>query len=198
LKDVARDGFIHSFDDGIFLPKKDMFAKDRILNEGLNEVISYTKAYREKLAPRINPIEVEKKFTVNMDSIPLNLIGYIDYLQEVKDRIGIGDLKTTAKSWSYGQINTEIQPVFYSFAFEKLFSITPVFTFHILVGLKSGVKLDHQEKESTLQDYNMLRARIEALCRMLKTGTFPPAHPGNWNCSEKWCGYYRTCRYVGN
>ncbi len=193
LQDAARDGFIHSFDNGIFLPKEDIPHKKTILNDGLNDTLRLTKLYRNEVAPNAKPVAVEEKFKIDV-GLPLFLSGTIDY----EEIAVINDLKTTTKSWSNGKIDSEIQPIFYSFVHEHETGIRPEFFYHILVALKKSEKLQQQSITPTKKHYRALFAKLALFCKMLETGLFPPANPSAWWCSEKWCGYYLTCKYVGN
>lgn len=193
VKDATRDGYVYAFRNGIHLAKEEKSAKNTILNEGLNKSLRLAKLNHEEVAPKIQPIAVEERFKLDI-GLELPLEGTMDYQKEPE----IGDLKTAAKSWTEGQIEKEIQPVLYSFVHEIENNIRPKFTYHILVDLKSGPKLQEQEITVTDNHYKALFHKINMVIRMVKTGVFPPANPTSWWCEEKWCGYYNTCPYVGN
>jgi len=194
LKDAARDAFVNAFRNGIYLARDDRPKKKTILNEGLNDTLRLTELYRDKVAPDIQPVAVERKFNVVIPGIPLPLAGRMDY----EKRARVGDLKSATKSWPEGRINEEIQPIFYSYVHEHEEGIRPEFIYHILVALKKETKLQTQTKTATDADYRGLMARCAAFCQMVQAGVFPPANPSDWWCGEKWCGYYQTCPYVGN
>lgn len=194
LKDAARDGFVRSFRNGIFLAKEDIPLKDRILNDGLNDCLTLTGLYHEEVAPMIVPVEVERQFRIDV-GLDLPLAGKIDIERHQK----IDDIKTTKRKWADGQIKQEIQPIFYSFVHEKETGVRPQFNYHILKitqGGDTGRQLQSiKAKES---DYRALFAKINMMVHMIKSGVFMPANPSSWWCSEKWCGYHSTCVYVGN
>ena len=110
----------------------------------------------------------------------------------------VGDLKTTKKTWPENRINQEIQPILYSFVHEHEKGIKPEFIYHILIALKRETKLQEQKLVPTKKHYRALFAKLTLFCKMVETGLFPPANPSEWYCSPKWCGYYQTCKYVGN
>jgi len=59
-----------------------------------------------------------------------------------------------------------------------------------------GRKPRAQKTEScrTSGDFNhLLRVSAMAVDGISKRA-FPPAHPANWSCSPRWCGYYTACR----
>lgn len=193
LKDAARDGYIHSFRNGVYLAKEDKSSKDKLLNDGLNDTIRLTELYRKEVAPDIQPLEVERPFEIDV-GLPLLLAGRIDMEEDFK----VDDLKTAGMSWPEGRIDKEIQPIFYSYAHEKETGIRPEFIYHILVALKTKTKRQVQKITATDNHYRALFAKLKMFCQMLDTGTFLPANPSSWWCTEKWCGYYSTCPYVGN
>jgi hypothetical protein len=193
LKDATRDGYVRAFSGGVYIPKDEISEKEKLLNGGLNEALRLIGLYREKVAPEIQPMAVEESFEIDV-GLPLNLAGRMDYQEKPK----VGDIKTTTKSWAEGQILREIQPVFYSFAHEKMRGMRPEFVYHILVALKKEEKLQEQKMTASDNDYRALFAKLKMFCHMLETGTFLPANPGSWWCSEKWCGYWGTCPYQGN
>jgi hypothetical protein len=47
-------------------------------------------------------------------------------------------------------------------------------------------------------DFQALAARINATLAGIAAGIFPPASPGSWWCSDRWCGYWRSCPYVNS
>jgi PD-(D/E)XK nuclease superfamily len=190
MKDAARDGYVKAFEYGVFLPQEELASKNRLLNEGLNDCISLTELYGKQVAPSIRPVAVEQEFNIDV-GIALPLAGRIDY----QEKPIVGDLKTTKKSWSEGQIEKEIQPVFYSYVHEKLRGIRPEFVYHILVATKQA---HLQEQRLTLTDkhYRALFKKLAMFMRMLETGTFLPANPTSWWCARKWCGFFTSCPYM--
>lgn len=193
LQDAARDSYLKTLSDGVFLPKEQQSEKKKLLNVGLNQSIELTELYRHVVAPEINPIEVERSFLLDI-GLSLPIAGRIDYEQSGN----VNDLKTTTKSWSKGRINKEIQPVFYSIAHDYEFGQRPLFRYHVMVALKRQAKHQIQTRICSSADYQALISRIEIFINMLNAGVFLPAEVGAWVCSPKWCGYYTTCRYVGN
>jgi len=200
LQDCARDGYIKSFKHGVYLPKEQISDKKKLLNEGLNDALRCTKVYGERVAPYVQPLQVEEPFEVEAPGLEITLAGRMDY----QEKPTIGDLKSTTKAWAEGQIEKEIQVPFYSFAHEKWKGVRPEFVYHILIARrgKDGrpTSEDLQEQKMTVDDkhYNALFAKIRVFLQMLKTGTFPYANPSIWYCNPQYCGYYYTCPGQGN
>ncbi len=197
IKDATRDGYIAATQkNGIFLTREDLSSKKRLLNEGLNDALRCAEVYHEQVSPKLNPVAVEEKFTIDV-GLSLLLAGMMDH-QEIPK---IGDLKTTSRTWGKSRIYEEIQPVFYSFVHEHERKVRPEFTYHILVARRgktgpTSADLQEQSMTATDGDYHALFAKLRMFCKIVETGIFVPANPTSWWCSEKWCGYYLTCQYV--
>ena len=199
IQDATRDGYVKAFKNGVYLAKEDQPAKDKLLNEGLEDALRCSKVYLEAVAPQINPIAIEEPFHIEVPGIELPLEGTMDYQEKPK----VGDLKTTSMKWPEGRINGEIQPVFYCFSHESTTNIRPEFIYHILIARRgkdgpTSEELQEQKLTPTDAHYHALFAKIRMFETMLNKGVFPPANPTAWWCDPKWCGYFYTCPYVGN
>jgi hypothetical protein len=194
LKDAARDGFVRAFRNGIFMAKEDIPSKDKILNDNLNDTLKLTGLYLDKVAPLIIPVEVERRFRIDV-GLDFPLAGMIDIERHQK----VDDIKTTGRKWADDQITKEIQPIFYSYAVEHETGTRPQFNYHILKITKGG-ELGNQIQSirATDENYRSLFAKINMMIHSIKSGVFMPANPSSWWCSARWCGYYSTCVYVGN
>lgn len=193
LKDAARDGYVHAFSHGVYIPKSQLSEKSKLLNQGLNDTLILTKLYQEEVAPEIEPLEVEREFFLDV-GLSLPLAGKIDIERKGK----VDDLKTSGKKWAEGQIHREIQPVFYSYVHEKETGIRPEFIYHILRVLKAGPERQVQRMVPTESSYSGLFAKLNSMIAMIEKGVFPYANPTSWWCHPSWCGYFDTCAGVGN
>jgi hypothetical protein len=194
MKDAARDKYVDVLKDGVFISKEEQKPKDQLLNDGLNRALRLTNLYGEAVAPQIQPVEVEREFRLDV-GLELPIAGRID--MEEGGHI-VNDLKTAGKSWSNGQIEKEIQPVFYSLAHKLEFGGVPEFRYHVLVDLKRASKHQLQVLKPTINHFDALAVKLELFCKALKAGVFLPANPASWWCAPKWCGFYQSCKYVGN
>lgn len=204
LTDAARDTYVNKAkEQGVYVVKEDVSAKDRLLNDGLNDAIRCTEQYHKDIAPKIQPLAVEQflgPFEVSIE-LPLPIAMMVDYL-EPNDVIG--DLKTAAKKWQKDRIKSEIQPIFYSLGYLLQFGKNPKFRYDITIarrnkeGKPTSTDSDTQEIEATNRDYAALHAKMFAFCEMLRLGSFPPCNTNSWWCSPQYCGYWYTCKYVGN
>ena len=151
------------------------------------------------VSPHLNPVEVEKKFKVQVPGITRPLAGRMD----IDEHYRLGDLKTSGKKWVAGRAQEEIQPTFYTYVHEAETGIRPIFDYHILIarrGKYGPTTQDYQpiHLEITDRDYRALKAKLQIFEDALQKGVFLPALPTSWWCSSKWCNYYQICKYVGN
>jgi putative RecB family exonuclease len=192
LKDAARDGYVKQLQEGVYLAPDDVPYKDSILNAGLNEAIKLTGLYAERVAPGIQPIRVEERFTLDIGlTVPLG--GIMDF----EEAAAVGDLKTAGKPWPAGRPEKEIQAKLYSYVFEKKTGTRPVFRYQILICNKKN-DLQTLDVNPTIQDYRAMLLTVRRFWMTVQAGVFLPAEPGAWWCSEKWCPYFQTCEFVGN
>lgn len=202
ILDATRDGYVRTFEKAgnqVYLPRDEWAERRRLMNEGLNDALRCAAVYQKDVAPGIHPVAIEQEFRLEVPGVELPIAGRMDY-QELPV---IGDLKTSNKSWPVGRIDEEIQPVFYAYAHERTMGFRPDFIYHILIARRgkngpTSTELQTQTMKPTDQHFKALFAKLQLFCKMLKTGTFMPANPTSWWCSEKWCGYWATCPYVGN
>ncbi|HUU53269.1 MAG TPA: PD-(D/E)XK nuclease family protein [Candidatus Bathyarchaeia archaeon] len=198
LQDAARDSYIHAFKDGVFIPKDKLPEKGKLLNEGLNDCMRGTKLYRAEVAPLIHPTSIEEPFNIDA-GLELPLAGRMDYQEEPR----VGDLKTTTKKWGPEKIKEEIQVPFYSYVYEKEKGVRPEFRYDVLIVRRGKTGPTSEEYQPlthtcTNADYGGLFAKLELFIKSLKAGIFPPTHPTNWICDRSWCGFWQTCKFVGN
>ena len=45
-------------------------------------------------------------------------------------------------------------------------------------------------------DFRVVLARIENAAEVIEKGAYTPARPTDWQCSLKWCGFFRSCRFA--
>ncbi len=181
IKDAARDGFVHAFRDGVYIPKDKLSEKETLMNDGLEDSLRCSEVYLDKVAPEIMPRSVEEPFNVDI-GLELPLAGTIDIERSAK----VDDLKTAAKKWQEGQIEKEIQPVLYSLAHEKLTGLRPVFKYHIMIcrrgkdGRATSADYQAQDIKATDGMYQSLIYKAKVFIDSIQKGVFMPANPTSW------------------
>ena len=196
LTDAARDEFVYAFRRGIHLTKDDAWQKRTILNDHLNQTILLTKRFHSDIAPEVQPVASELRLTADI-GLDLPLKGFIDFVQAGHQ---IDDFKTAGRAWTQARADSELQPPIYSYLYGREFGAYPRrLGYRVLVHTPSGkIKKQNISARVTRGSIQGALNKAHAVYRMYKAGLFPPADPGAWQCSEKWCGYYLTCAYIGN
>jgi len=192
VTDATRDSFVNgSKCEGIFLLPEEVSEKRRILNEGLNESIELAAAYRIKVVPGFKEVAVVEEYMTADVGLELPISGKPDL---TADGI-IRDIKTAAKKWPAGKEDTEIQPTIYRMLLRENGKGELPAEFVILSNSKTGVNIDVRQASRTERDEQVLKHRLQVMIDMMTAGIYPPAEPGSWMCSPRWCGFYYQCKY---
>ena len=64
-----------------------------------------------------------------------------------------------------------------------------------LVKKKGGVTHELRSAIKTENDFVALKERLRRAEDVVRKGAFYPTDPGNWACSERFCGYYNRCPF---
>ena len=193
LKDAARDEYMRLIkEEGVFLTKEELPSKDQILNDGLNQTIQATEIYREEIAPKIQPVRVEEKITIEVPGISMPISGTLD---AEDDKGFIQDLKVMKRKdqdWA----NREPQVGFYYLLRRGSVGDWPTgFKYQFVIPNKEMV---HEEITTyrNKQQIQVLFRYIQQFLKDLKEGNFKPADPGHYICSSDYCGYWNSCPYT--
>jgi hypothetical protein len=155
-------------------------------------------AHYSTIAPKIQPVHVERPWVLKLPDEPMDLQGKID-LQEPSR---IRDAKTHgAKTPPTSDVVNSIQLDTYSLAVLKIDGALPeeVCLDH-LVDTQSPKAVSHYSVK-TMGDIEQFAKRLRVMMQSIKAGTFRPADasiPGQWICSKKYCGYFDICPYARN
>ncbi len=164
-----------------------------VIAEAKDDTARMARSHAETQAPEYQPVMVEQQVRILIPQASHDLLGYLDLLDD-EDRVT--DFKTGKKRRSQDDADTSVQLTYYAAAAQSKLG-RPVTQVRLdqLVSQKRGVVRNLVESERSAADFAALAARINAVLFAIKVGSFPPATPGAWWCSLKWCGYARTCPY---
>ena len=194
LQDIAAEAYdIRVQEEGVYLqPDEKSRAKDA-LGEGKDAAVGLAGYYGEALAPQIQPVEVEQRFTIELPGL-CDLMGVIDVVDT--ERV-IRDMKTSGKRKAQRDADTNTGLTVYGLAYETQNQSPPAgLRLDTLIRTKSGKhSLQHLDTERTHAHYGALLKRLTAQVQAISLGSFPPTNPANWWCGPRWCGYYHTCPY---
>lgn len=157
-----------------------------------NRGISLVDVFHREQAPSIQPAFVEEKFEVHFEGGYPKLIGFLD---NVTDEEIIFDYKFSRKSPIKDDILNDSQITAYDFGYRAKFGRKPK-------GMKKVWSVSTKVPKTVMQEavpreeaqIERFMLRLEKAMACIEKEVFLPAAPGSYLCSEKWCGYYPSCR----
>jgi len=144
------------------------------------------EVYHREVAPKVQPVEVEREFTLDTGVTELPLKGYIDLID---DHGIIIDHKTTRRSFPQDAAETDIQLTAYSLAYRALRGKQETgLRLDVLVRTKRP-KIQQLQTARTQADIDRFLRLAEHVGRAINTGIFYPNE--NFMCGI--CGYREMC-----
>lgn len=138
--------------------------------------------------------QIERYVTLGVPGVSVPIVGYIDVIE--KDGVPC-DLKTSARAWSRGKAQDELQPLFYLAALNQSlgFSFNPELKFRHYVFTKAkSPKVQIWETQRTIDELFWLFKLIREVWYSIEREAFPPSGVGSWKCNAKYCEYWHLCR----
>jgi hypothetical protein len=165
-----------------------------VIGEAKDDVAELADVHARQQAPDYQPVMVEQQVRILLPNSPRDLLGIID-LADDKERVT--DFKTSGRSKSQSEADTSVQLTIYAAGYHALLGRPPAeVRLDTAVQTKTGTRRQVLASSRDSGDFQALANRINAFNYAVQAGSFPPASPGAWNCSQKWCGFWHTCPYV--
>lgn len=159
--------------------------------------IGAVQAYESTVAPLVHPVSVEREFQLSFEGVEWNVTGYLDLEEEDG---AVCDLKVKGRKLNPAEARTDIQPTTYLLARRAEGVPAPEFRYHTMVRTKTP----YAEIIPTTRTDGQLDALADRLLLIaseidwrLEHDVWQGAVPGSWRCSEKFCGYWPTCKFGG-
>ena len=144
-------------------------------------------------APLIQPTHVQREVRVALPGESVELLGYIDVQEGMT---AIRDTKTSAKTPPANAADKSDQLTIYAMMSHVIDGAIPD---RLVLDYLVDTKMPEYKpfvSTRTVDDFNPLLRRIEAVLMALEKGVFIPAQETDWGCSPRWCGYWETCQYT--
>ena len=137
------------------------------------------------------PQDVERFVELSIPGVKVPIVGYIDLI--TKDGIP-WDIKTSARSWSTGRAETELQPLFYLAALSQAGHQVPDWRFRHIVLVKTKTpKVQIFERVRTQDEvFWMLNMALHVWQAIEREAYFE--NPTGWKCSPKYCDFWAQCK----
>lgn len=204
VTDAARDEFCKiATTEQLYLAPDESFDIKKTIGQAIDQAAQLARVHYCDIAPKITPLDVERKFVISMPDYPFDLKGQIDLVEKAGI---IRDTKTKntvpPRHWP-----RTMQMAMYATAWK----IDPVLGNRI--SLPAGVAIDCLVKHKAAPEAITVEAvpdetwlkplfrRIEQFAQLIeiaKTDTrrvFTPAKPEDPLCSKRFCPFWRRCPY---
>jgi len=195
VQQIAADQFNALHAGGMSFTDEEAANINATLGAARDQTVALATLHHSELAPKLNPVAVEKRFVVVLEGFPFDLAGQID----IQEPNAIRDTKTSGKSPS-SDATRSMQMAMYSLAVKVESGTLPEkVCLDYLVKTKQPklVLLEEAPQESWIAPLLRRVERATEIIQAVKEGkqAFMPANPNDWMCTEKWCGYARTCPF---
>lgn len=193
IVDAAVAGFQAEQKAGVSFTAEEMArGVANVVGEAIDEVAEMASLHARQQAPDYQPVLIEKMVEIILPTV--DLVGVVD-LADDQDRVV--DFKTAGKSKSQGDADSSTQLTIYSALYKaETGRDAKELRLDTIVRTKRDTKRQVLTTHRDVKDLTSLGYRIEVVQNAIEAGAFPPATPGAWWCAPKWCGYWKTCRYV--
>ena len=173
-------------EDGVDVDKQHGWAVDRTAALALQ--------HASEIAPQYQPKVVEHEFRIELPKLTHDIIGFIDL---VDDQDRLVDFKTTGRAKSQREADESLQLTTYAAAMHREGIAASDIVLDVSVFKAKTQEVTHQtfSTQRGPADYQRLASTIQAVVGGINAGSFPPAAPGVWWCSERFCGYAKTCPF---
>lgn len=178
--DDVLDAYATEFGNRI-IEAEDTPEKDR--GELKDQGVGLIKAYHETLAPTIQPIAVEKPFTIDFDNVDYTVEGFVDVIAEGGF---VRENKTTAKTPNAVSEDHFVQGTLYALA-EDVDAVT--YDYAVKLKTPKVVTLtveipDHQKA--------FVLGMVGKIDHAIRSEVFYP-NRGSFMCSRRNCGFWSQC-----
>lgn len=203
---AARDVVSKAFDSALGILLTDEEKKSGLDSARANTVdmaVCCAAAHHARLAPLAEPVMVERRWTLELESHPFDLAGTID----CDENGSFWDWKTAARSPSADEADLSGQLTMYSMAKaildekDKTASLViPEARLGYVVKTKFPKTLVLRSRR-THADFEPFMRTIERIAGAIDKESYTYAAstaPRPWWCSAKWCGYHSTCDGVSS
>jgi hypothetical protein len=158
--------------------------------QAVDMAISLTDLHHRVVAPGIEPIAIEQAFVIEAPGLPYDIHGVVD----VETATHIRDTKTAKRKPHEASARRSTQLALYHLRSTLAGTPDKAVVFDYLVKGKTPSYVAIEARPDA-DDHVTLMKRFELAGKSIKAGVFKPANPGDWCCSERFCGYWDRCDF---
>ncbi|MEE9185240.1 MAG: PD-(D/E)XK nuclease family protein [Acidimicrobiia bacterium] len=195
-----KDAAVAAFSDGLadeyaLTEEEETIGRGIVVGDAIDQVTALAGLHATDQAPEYQPTEVEHATRIVFQDAPVDLLAITDLRD---DRHRVTDFKTAARRKPEGEVHSSVQLTIYAAAFWVDHG-TPPMAVHLDTLVKT--KTPKRQLLTSTRDMShieVLVRRINVTLAAIQAGAFTPCPPDAWQCSDRWCGYFRTCPYVNS
>lgn len=199
-KDLAATEFEQQWAGGVSLDSEPIEGSVDIEKARSKDfAVDLSQFYVEGVAPRVDPVAVERHIEVRPKDSDLVIHGTMDLVSRVPEGEVVRDLKTSEKSPSKDTAERSQQLTMYALIRQAEVGALPVkLTLDYLVRTPARAERKHIPLDTVRdsEDVTALVHRINTAVEAVKRGVFMPTAPDSWWCGPQWCEFYKSCVYV--
>lgn len=168
------------------------FNKDEKPGKLKDAGIEMTRVYHTVVSPVVQPLLVEHKWNLQIDGMSQTLMVILD-LVDINNRIK--DHKITSRTPNQTIVRDSIQLTIYSLAYRLATdkTETSVGLDFIVRNSKNEIHINRLEDTRNIKQIDRAIKVIKEVGSAIDKQIYYPCNPENWNCSEKWCGFWHLC-----
>lgn len=166
-----------------------------VLGDAKAKLVQMAEVHAAEQAPEYQPLQVEHRTRLVFPEASHDLVAITDLRD---DRRRVIDFKTAARKKPQSEADESVQLTIYAAAHRVDTGEDPdEVRLDVLTKTKQPQRQVLSSKRN-VNDYIALLNRVNVTLRAINSGNFPPASPGSWVCSPRWCGFFSTCPYVNS
>lgn len=181
--------------EGLMLaPGEESQGMAKVRGHIVDRAVVLTRMFRERVAPAVQPVLVERFVRIELPGRPFDLNGRLDL---VDDKDVIHDIKTATRRKNQDEVDRSDQlTYYYAAAAKETGRHAAGVALDVLID-KARPEVQHLTSTRGENDKRVFLNRLNAMAGGVAAGVFPPAPLGSWWCSPKWCGYFNSgCPFV--
>lgn len=196
IVDAAVAAFEKEAAGGYSLSKdEESIGADKVLGEAKDKLVKIAHLHATEQAPEYQPTEVEHFTRIVFPDATHDLVAITDLRD---DRQRVVDFKTAARKMPAGAADESLQLTIYAAAYRVERGDMPAEVRLDLVTKASKPARQVLTSKRNATDLRVMVNRVNVTLAAINHGDFPPASPGHWCCSPKWCGFFSSCPYVNS
>lgn len=178
--------------EGIMLTEAEVAkGMNRVRAELTKEAVNLAQIHHCYIAPRLEPTQVQREFEVEIAGHTVS--GRMDIQEGSRS---IRDLKVSGRSPASDEADRSLQLTVYAMACAQLDGRIPDHLYLDYLVHTTEPRVVKLETTRGRHQFYAVEERVKAAVAAIKSGSFVPAEPSWWGCSDKVCPYFMGCRYV--